>query len=640
MSKTFRGAGVPIAGEPVTTKAINVSIEDTNNYFASDNVEGSLQEIGILSTSAIWGRLTGTLSEQTDLQAELDAKEPADATILKDADIGVTVSEYIKNNYTATVAPTVNNDETEGYSVGSEWIDSALGDIYRATDVSTGAAVWADVGAATVGTMAYQDSNAVSITGGTISGITSLGVSGNITVTGTVDGRDVAADGTKLDGIELNATADQTAGEIEAIVSHDNLLGFVTNEHIDWTIDQGVTNIHSGNYTNTTDHTALSNIGTNSHPVIDNHIADGTLHYTQASISITESQISDFGSYLSNIVEDLSPTLGGNLDVSGNSIIDTSATDLTLSKSGSGDLVLANSGSGSISIEGDELPATNNTYDLGASGTQWDNLYARTIYEDGTLLTSKYIQTTDVGIDQLRSQGTIAGGGTVETTNSRVYWDEPFMVWGAVKSSIFSSDNSGIFEIDCPVSGSIYEEDGTTVADTATSEGVNLAVGESLWYELPIGSAKTSVQANFRIVYDAVSEQLIDKDWVLVCARIGSVIYFPNRRPIDLHTSSGVVRSYGKVSGIATTGTQHTFTEDGLTIQTGNTTVAGNSTKSITLPSAYGNTEYSVLAEIMKSGVGLTDESHVYSKTNTAFSIVNGESGTQTFQWIAIGKTT
>jgi len=38
----------------------------------------------------------------------------------------------------------------------------------------------------------------------------------NITVSGTVDGRDVAADGTKLDGIESGATADQTGAEIKA----------------------------------------------------------------------------------------------------------------------------------------------------------------------------------------------------------------------------------------------------------------------------------------------------------------------------------------------------------------------------------------------------------------------------------------
>ena len=40
-------------------------------------------------------------------------------------------------------------------------------------------------------------------------------VTGDITVTGTVDGRDLATDGTKLDGIETNATADQTGAEIK-----------------------------------------------------------------------------------------------------------------------------------------------------------------------------------------------------------------------------------------------------------------------------------------------------------------------------------------------------------------------------------------------------------------------------------------
>ena len=38
---------------------------------------------------------------------------------------------------------------------------------------------------------------------------------GSVTVTGTVDGRDVAADGSKLDGIEAGATADQTPAEIK-----------------------------------------------------------------------------------------------------------------------------------------------------------------------------------------------------------------------------------------------------------------------------------------------------------------------------------------------------------------------------------------------------------------------------------------
>ena len=44
----------------------------------------------------------------------------------------------------------------------------------------------------------------------------------NIVVGGTVDGRDIAADGTKLDTIETNAKDDQTAAEIRTLVESAN----------------------------------------------------------------------------------------------------------------------------------------------------------------------------------------------------------------------------------------------------------------------------------------------------------------------------------------------------------------------------------------------------------------------------------
>lgn len=46
---------------------------------------------------------------------------------------------------------------------------------------------------------------------------TGIDIAGNITVSGTVDGRDLASDGAKLDGIEAGATADQTKADIDAL---------------------------------------------------------------------------------------------------------------------------------------------------------------------------------------------------------------------------------------------------------------------------------------------------------------------------------------------------------------------------------------------------------------------------------------
>ena len=67
---------------------------------------------------------------------------------------------------------------------------------------------------------------------GLISGGNGLDIPGNITVSGTVDGRDVATDGTKLDGIETGATADQTASEIKtAYESNSDTNAFTDADH-------------------------------------------------------------------------------------------------------------------------------------------------------------------------------------------------------------------------------------------------------------------------------------------------------------------------------------------------------------------------------------------------------------------------
>ena len=62
------------------------------------------------------------------------------------------------------------------------------------------------------------DSNGTASVAGNLDVGGGIDVTGNITVTGTVDGRDIASLANKIDGIENNATADQTAAEIRTLV--------------------------------------------------------------------------------------------------------------------------------------------------------------------------------------------------------------------------------------------------------------------------------------------------------------------------------------------------------------------------------------------------------------------------------------
>lgn len=63
-------------------------------------------------------------------------------------------------NMTATSAPTASNDQTQGYSVGSQWLWAARGLLYMCTSAATGAAYWQPVsdkiGGSAVGATRHQ----------------------------------------------------------------------------------------------------------------------------------------------------------------------------------------------------------------------------------------------------------------------------------------------------------------------------------------------------------------------------------------------------------------------------------------------------------------------------------------------------
>lgn len=102
-------------------------------------------------------------------------------------------------------------------------------------------------------------------------------------------------------------------------IDHDATTNFLAAEHVDWALaSQGT--IHATNYVdnNTTDHTAFSNIGTNSHAAIDTHIADTTDAHTVSSDTLTFTNktfdANATGNALSNVdVADLANGTDGEL---------------------------------------------------------------------------------------------------------------------------------------------------------------------------------------------------------------------------------------------------------------------------------------------------------------------------------------
>lgn len=130
------------------------------------------------------------------------------------------------NDLTKTVDPTVTDDSDTNWEVGSRWLNQTSNEAFVALDVTVGAAVWSrtTLNIEDLGTMALQAANAVAITGGTVAGITSLDVTGNVGVTGTVDSRDIFTDGQALDLVVAEAVreGDTTTAPMQFVIDEDS----------------------------------------------------------------------------------------------------------------------------------------------------------------------------------------------------------------------------------------------------------------------------------------------------------------------------------------------------------------------------------------------------------------------------------
>ena len=170
------GAGIDVTGDITVTGLVD------GRDIAADGAR--LDQLEDDLTVTLTGKVTGTVTSNTGTMTI--------ATEL--ANTGVTAGTY----GSASAIPVITVDE-DG----------------RLTNVTTGAVKGVD------STVWYNANNTYQINTGdgsvfntVIEQFGDIDVNGNITISGTVDGRDVSTDGAKLDGIESGATADQTASEI------------------------------------------------------------------------------------------------------------------------------------------------------------------------------------------------------------------------------------------------------------------------------------------------------------------------------------------------------------------------------------------------------------------------------------------
>jgi len=197
---------------------------------------------------------------------------------------------------------TIQYDETtnDALEIAANVEGAALGVVLKADQGDDDADQW-KVNVADGGTLSINSKisgsfvSQLTLTPNATAASSTTAIAGNITVGGTVDGRDLATDGSKLDGIEASADVTDTANVTAA--------GAL--------MDSEVTNLAQVKAFNSADYA-------------------------------TAAQGSTADSALQNVSEDSTPQLGGSLDVNGNSIVSTSNGDINITPNGTGNVSLGN----------------------------------------------------------------------------------------------------------------------------------------------------------------------------------------------------------------------------------------------------------------------------------------------------------
>ena len=222
-------------------------------------VAGKATEIGRLGTAAAVADLAilGTAAIVTDMDIlGTSANVTAMGTVATNI---AGVNSFADRYRVATVAPTTSLDE------GDLYFNTTDNKMYRYNGTS-----WAEIVTYSAGTgVSISGSNVISASAIALTTVqTAANQTAHLALTAQEGDVVVRSDekktyvknsgsaGTMADFTLLQTPTDAVTsvnGSTGVVtLTHDGFSDFVTDEHLDWTADQGAKNIHTGNYTNTT----------------------------------------------------------------------------------------------------------------------------------------------------------------------------------------------------------------------------------------------------------------------------------------------------------------------------------------------------------------------------------------------------
>ena len=240
-----------------------------------------------------------------------------------------------------------------------------------------------------------------------LTGSGNLNVHNNITLGGTVDGRNVANDGTKLDGIEAGATADQTASEILTLIKTVDGTGSGLDAD---TLDGS----HAGSFINTSSSTQLKpgalRLGGSTYNLAISFSGVSASNTVGHNASNNEgifwhNQQNDYGIYR---------TAGNWSSPNYQQLRIDWPTGIILDGG-------SNYGKSGVRMASDFLPNADSTYDIGASANRFANGYFDTLYGNGANLTNLPSQTDQNFTTALKNKlDGIAASATNVTNNNQL----------------------------------------------------------------------------------------------------------------------------------------------------------------------------------------------------------------------------